>query len=185
MKYVSLDIETTCLSPRQPSNIMAVSFVVEDTEVDIPLLDLPHFTCLVDQGLFSGSAFALSLNSWILNDIANQKAKNPKYQVLSAIEWPFQALHFLDQHFSSYKKITFAGKNLGIFDIQFMPQSIKDRINARIIDPGPMFLDWSKEKPVPSLGEIKDSLGFGDDVSHDPREDALDVIRVLRTTYKK
>jgi len=52
MKYASLDLETTGLfesGGRGPDKILQISIVVEDTDVDTPVNELPHLTLIVKQ----------------------------------------------------------------------------------------------------------------------------------------
>lgn len=71
MIYESFDLETTCLNPRIPANILGVASVREDsTKGNVPLDKLDHFVAVVDPGeSISGSRYALKLNAWILDGI--------------------------------------------------------------------------------------------------------------------
>jgi oligoribonuclease (3'-5' exoribonuclease) len=61
MKYLSLDLETTCLQP-SPKHILQVSMVVEDTDLAlVPVTGLPHFTCFVKHDRIEGEAYALGM----------------------------------------------------------------------------------------------------------------------------
>lgn len=200
MKYVSLDIETTGLNPKTPENILGISMVVEDTsKPDTPLMQLPHFTCFIGHEHISGSPFALHLNAWILKEIDNwlngKPTKYPCYfptgpddKYLAGLNgmypkgtWLEEAMLFLDKHFGT-NRINLAGKNVGCFDLQFLPSMLAERFRSRIIDAGSVLVDWSRDALL-DLGTLKKRAGLGDVVSHDMYEDALDVIAVLRTTY--
>jgi oligoribonuclease len=199
MKYVSMDIETTSLIPSH-RNILMVSMVVEDTKNPLPLEQLPHFTCFVYQKNISGEPMALFMNGWILEILAGKKTSIfPTYfngedfpDWPEDRQWELKALEFLrkylPEHFYSndpnvmQKTIVLAGKNVASFDLQFMPKVIKECFHYQTIDPGSVFIDWSKDRPL-GLGKIKSKCGFSGIVSHNAYEDALDVIRVLRTTY--
>lgn len=186
MKYVSLDLETTGIEVKNPSRILQVSMVVEDTKNLKPLKELPHFTCFIKQEEYTGEPFALAMNSWIL-DIISGRAENTKgYPIYSQKEWISKAEAFINLHFEAGNgKVPFAGKNLGAFDLQFMPQGIRQRVSHRIIDPTSMFINWETDSKPPSLPQIKSRLGIEGEVTHCAYDDALDVIRVLRTTYEK
>ena len=183
MKYVSLDLETTGVLEQDPDNILQISMIVEDTKNIKPLEELPHFTALINRRTFSGESYALSLNSWIF-DILSGRVDNPGYLVLDEREWVSKAVSFLNKHFDPDDgKIVFAGKNVGMFDAQFMPMRLKKRISHRILDPGPMFVDWDKDDKPPGLGLVKERVGLESEVTHDAYDDALDIIKVLRTQY--
>jgi hypothetical protein len=189
MKYVSADIETTCLSPKRPENILGISMVVEDSDhPEVPLASLPHFTCFISHNRVEGTHYALWMNAWILLEINNyHKAKPTKYPVYwgesGASNWVDAAMKFLDHHFGG-QKINIAGKNVAGFDMQFFPEILANRFRHRVIDPGSVMIDWSQQM-CPDLSTLKKRSGLSEVVSHDMYEDALDVIAVLRTTYPR
>jgi len=180
MKYISLDLETTCLTP-SPENILMISMVVENTEDVKPLEELPHFTCFVDQEDFKGSAFALGMNGWILDIISNRVENKTGYPVYCLDSWVPDALEFIKKHFPN-GRANLAGKNVAVFDYQFLPQAIQAKFRHRMIDPGSIFLDWNQDK-IMGLGDVKKTLKLDSYVSHNAYEDALDVIRILRESY--
>jgi hypothetical protein len=184
MKYVSLDLETTCIYDKSPKNILMVSMVVEDTTPPMKALDeLPHFTCFVNYETISGEPFALAMNSWILNYISGRNKNPPPYPVYNGGTWIDPANQFLNAHFTKeFGKIPVAGKNVASFDLQFLPEVLQKRFMHRTIDPTSVFIDFNQQRP-PSLEDVKKSLGLDAEVSHDAREDALDVIKVLRRAY--
>lgn len=189
MKYLSLDLETTCVDPKKPENILMLSMVVEDTDNIRPLSDLPNFTCYFSQNEYTGSAFALSMNGWILEILAgkqpihlpiyNMKNKAFEHDIESFLTTYFGEID--ENHRVTLLPITLAGKNIMGFDFQFLPDWLKDYFSHRAIDPGSVFVDWNIG--IDGLGKLKKKLGLGDKVAHDAYQDALDVIRVLRVKY--
>ena len=182
MKYISIDLETTGLIPA-PENILMVSMVAEDTKNIRPLKDLPNFTCLVDVGEVKGSAYALGLNGWILDYISGRNKNVCPYVIYNAVDWIPKACEFIVQH--SEGKAIAAGKNVASFDMKFLPKEITMRFHHRVIDPGPIFIDWENDSVPPDLGQCKDRVGLAGPITHDAYEDALEVIAVLRTKYVK
>lgn len=81
-----------------------------------------------------------------------------------------------------------AGKNFGTFDKIFLERlphwKRVFKARSRILDPGILFIDWKNDKTVPSLGLCKKRAGYGDVISHNAYEDALDVISILRKSYE-
>lgn len=74
MKYVSLDIETTGLSPVH-HDVLEVGAVLDDLSVQAPLGELPRFHCYVlphDEKGYRGDPFALAMNHRILDRIAKR-----------------------------------------------------------------------------------------------------------------
>lgn len=182
MRYVSIDLETTGLDPRN-DQILQIAAVVEDTQkAYLELEELPRFVCFVKRERYFGQAFALQLNSWIFKILAG--VQKTEYPILFPDAARNKLLEFFKAHFGD-EKVVVAGKNAAGFDIPFLRNLEYDDEAAplpfhhRTIDPGSMFIDWSKKTP-PALYELT-----GKQVSHDALEDALDVITVLRKGYAK
>lgn len=200
MRYISLDLETTCVTPslRDPEKIIGMSMVVEDsTQSHIPVNYLPHCTFLIDQEVFTGEPYALQMNHKFLKQIADSKNKNKNgslsYIVYNKNEWLQVAKQFVIEHFpdcnSSDPYVKFkarppvAGKNVSNFDLHFLPTELKELFDHRVIDAGNLFIDWSTNH-LPGLSQVKKQAGMSNTkVSHDMYHDALDVISCLRTTY--
>jgi len=182
MKYISLDLETTCLEPMVPENILMLSMVVEDTDhPEIPDYELPHFTCYFKnpKDKYTGSASALGMNNWIFDVISGKSATDYPIYDINGNDFEKKILIFLYNNFGAYEKITLAGKNVAVFDYQFLPEWLQKCFRRRMIDPGSVFIDF-KDKKIKSLLELKMELKVEGFVSHDAYDDALDVIRILR-----
>lgn len=176
MRYVSLDIETTGLRP-QRDQILQLAMVVEDSRYpEVPVTELPYFCCLVKHEEYQGNAYALSLNAWIL-DLISGRVRHPTYPIYTQNEMVVIANAFLNDHLGLLGQINVAGKNAAGFDIPFLPTALSDRFRHRVIDPGSVFVDWSKDR-LPALGDLLDAP-----VSHDALGDARDVITCLRRSY--
>lgn len=182
MKYVSLDLETISLA-RDPKNILMFSFVVEDSKKETALADLPHITGIITKKVYSGTPQALAMNSGLFEIVAMQRDLPIGWRFYSELEWAYSVQKFLIKHFGD-KKIVAAGKNIASFDVQFLPDDLKNRFDHRYIDPGPMMIDWTKDKRVPGLKTIKERLGIDGDVKHNAYDDAIDTISILRKLYK-
>lgn len=209
MFYVSLDIETTCISPKQPDRILQIAMIAEDSDKpQVPINELPHFSAIiVPDGEINGSLTALAMNQWILVAIELFKSKSlyadfeKQYLALGisqdTLTRAYQGWHgnrfgsleyiiseanrWLDDNFGERNHINVAGKNIAGFDMQFLPIELSKRFRHRCIDPGSVFIDWSK-RALPSNDEINKKLKIKP-VSHDALDDARDVIYQLRTTY--
>lgn len=189
MKYLSLDLETTCLQP-SPKHILQVSMVVEDTlKREVPVTQLPHFTCFVKHNRIEGEAYALGMNAWILDLISGRdKNQTSPYPIYAAPDpspqgtWVDMAQRFLNEHFGN-NKITVAGKNVAGFDIPFLPINISRNFRHRVLDPGSLFVNWMEDEYPPDFAKCKQRAGIDTPVAHDAREDAMDVIRCLRMFY--
>lgn len=180
MRYLSLDLETTSLVPDE-NNILQMSFVLEDTsDPTRPVQTLDNFTCFIKQDEIKGQPYALAMNAWILDIISGRS--EGKYPILSK-EDAFRHLKiWLIHHFGNSKPVL-AGKNVGTFDFQFLPKDIQRLFSRRFIDPGPMLIDWHNDEVPPGLTECLRRSGINTEVTHDARQDAIDVIEILRRFY--
>lgn len=186
MKYISLDTETTSATIKTPANLLMLSMVVEDTENIVPVTELPHFTCYLGKNddTYTGSAGAIAMNGWIFEILAGKKEANyPIYDITDPF-FKVAVEDFFTKHIGMQRKFL-AGKNVATFDLFFLPKWLKDHFKARVIDPGSVFVDFKSEEVMKSLGSLKKQFGMKDPVTHDAREDAMDVIRILRKKYVK
>lgn len=78
MKYVSIDIETTGLDPKQ-DQILEFGAIVEDTNEQLPFESIPKFRAIFLYERLSGSPFALYMNKEIIKEIADAKKPYLEY----------------------------------------------------------------------------------------------------------
>lgn len=208
MKYVSFDVETTGLDTRL-DQVLQVAMVAEDSsKPEVPIEELPTFTCLVEHDRYAGSAFALALNAPIFKALADAQPATAGYKAStirgrhtavwadwgsrgasSFDSWEAQAAMFLSRVYAgdegrppAPRTVILAGKNVAGFDLQFVTSpSLRKLFSHRVLDIGSVFADFDKEK-LPSLDEIKADFGITT-AAHDALDDARDVIRALRTLY--
>jgi oligoribonuclease len=85
--------------------------------------------------------------------------------------------------------INVAGKNFGTFDKIFLERLPRWKqlieVRNRILDPAILFVDWTEDRALPGLDLCKRRAQIPGSVTHNALEDAIDVVNVLRTTYKK
>ena len=80
-----------------------------------------------------------------------------------------------------------AGKNFANFDNKFLErlprwkQALKAR--GRTIDPSILFVDWKNDEAVPGLSLCKERAKMDPHVTHNAIDDAMDIIKLLRTQY--
>ena len=127
--YLSIDIETTGLDP-SCDQILQLAAVCP----------LGGYNVFVSHGRYSGNAFALSLNSWILEILS----KGKDYRIVPA--------DYLYDHFVGWLKevkldchrIFALGKNFGAFDRQFL-NALDPRFDKlfhyRSLDVGSLYAD--------------------------------------------
>lgn len=89
MKYLSIDIETTGLSPEN-HQILSIGVIVEDTNNKLPFEEVPKFHCAIVKEDITGGLFALNLNrdliqtinSWNVVDEKGKKQIEEDYGML-------------------------------------------------------------------------------------------------------
>ena len=120
MKYVSLDLETTALEPGNGS-ILSIAMIVVDTEVvtkDTPLKELPSLHLLIGDANLFGEAYALNMNSKLIESIVKEgEGFNGEYVFWEDVEDRIKS--FLIEHFDELKGINILGKNVG-FDLEWL-----------------------------------------------------------------
>jgi len=169
MRYISFDLETTGLV-RDPNNILQIAAVVEDTtQPHTPVEDLPTFVCFVKHPVYTGSAYALQMNSWILQVLAG--VSETPYPIHSLEEAMNNLTGFIKAQFGEEKPYV-AGVNVGTFDLQFLPLTVKELFHRRHIEAGSVLIDWEKGPKV-----------FSSECTHDALEDVRLVIEKLRVQY--
>lgn len=167
MKYISLDLETTGLDPHK-DRVIQIGAVIEDTENIMPLEALPTFEMYLKHERVEESWFAINRNRELI-------AQAQEHGLPADRVWDL--FHtWVDEAFP-LGPAPAAGKNVGSFDMQFLPRRVKYLFFHRYIDPGSVFIDWNSEKP-PSLTSL-----LGRNVKRTAVEDARDVIEVLRRSY--
>lgn len=187
MKYASIDGEMTGLDFER-CEIIEIAIVVENTNpVEVgglprfPDVDaLPYFraTCWPEhRACWEPEAYEMHQK----NGLVDELKANPG---MSRARFWDTARSFLIAHFG-HGKITVAGKNFNGFDRRFMPKEIESMFHHRVLDPGPMFVDWNAEC-LPSLADLMQRFKLDQGVIHHRAlDDARDVVRVLRQSYMK
>ena len=190
MHYVSIDLETTGTNPDR-NQIIEFGAVIENTNKNTPLEDLPRFKRIIKHPEYIGQAFALELNARIFKELVNPTgaAQICKPEELAEAFKSFLVNNGFDLDKQGYVRLVAAGKNFGNFDLQFLnnlPQWREHiRISHKILDPAMYYIDFSRDHELPSLEECKIRAGLEETtVTHDALDDALDVIKLLRQQYK-
>jgi oligoribonuclease len=83
--------------------------------------------------------------------------------------------------------VNVAGKNFATFDKKFIDKIDKFhnfvRFRQRVLDPSPLFADWTNDIALPDLTTCKERAGLDPFVSHDSLDDAWDVVQLFRKFY--
>lgn len=184
--YVSIDIETTGL-PWTWCQILEVGAVIDDWRS--PLDQLPRFHCYIVHDRIVGEPYALSMNAAILKRIADrEKPENREYRFFTPAATVSGLRSFINTAFADLPDdtpVVAAGKNYARFDERFLNQlpGFSDiKMLHRSIDPGMRYWDPRIDKVPPDTKTCLNRAGFDTDVKHDAINDALDVIRLIRTS---
>jgi hypothetical protein len=213
MKYVSIDIETTGLNPETCQILSVGLVVEDTNNPlpleDLPKLEIGIVHENITGELF---AINMNTNLlWDINDynectsserrVVISQNTGREYlkedQVATAILTFLLSNDVFDDQEDSVSKIncknhpplyfTAAGKNFASFDLKFLERLPRwkqyFKVRSRVLDPAILFVDWTSDKDVPSLGVCKQRAHLDPIVSHNAGEDALDVISLLRTQY--
>lgn len=201
MVYVAIDIESTSLSEKT-GQILSFGAVIEDTVNVKPLEELPKLHCVVIHDYIKGEPFALNMNKDIIEMIKEfpkfdnfmhfeQKygAKAVYEDSLAEVFYNFLLINGFSKGGQGKVEINVAGKNVKGFDLCFLEllPNWNDliRTHQRTIDPAILFVDWKEDKTLPNLSKCLERANFTDtEVAHDALEDAIDIIKVLRTKYE-
>jgi len=194
MKYISIDIETSGLDPGK-HEIMEFAAVLEDTEKDTTVEELPYFHAIFDheEVLWDMKTleFHQKLGNLIYWDYRNQD------------NWPgdtcWMGLRDLVEQFKMWLKdrarvglskhrqfeFNIAGKNPH-FDLSFLNEveDWEDDIapHHRVLDPAILFWLPRKDGTLPNMQQCLDRANNNKwTVKHRALDDARDTIRLIRT----
>jgi len=184
MRYIALDLETTGLNPKT-DQILSVGMVIEDTNNQEPLDQLPKLHLYVIRNRISGSVAAIAMNKDIIDSLNLYNNIGVVREDVTFVQ-PNQIIHFICAFLGANGMwrlpVTIAGKNPN-FDISFLKELEgynKIGIGSRILDPTILYTKFSTDWSPPDLRECLERAGIDKRVSHDAIEDSLDVIRLLR-----
>jgi len=160
--YCSLDIETSGLDPNN-NQILEIGAVLDNGG---PLDRLPTFSRAIYWPMITGSPVALHMNRRLLHTRGDSLTT-----VLNRL-----------RQFLGDRSVTFAGKNFGSFDYQFLRQHSEwahIRHSYRFLDVGSMF--WlPADEEVPDLQECLNRARIDHKINHVAVDDAMAVVKLIR-----
>ena len=197
MRFISIDIETTGLDP-ETCQILQIGLVIEDTNNLKPLEDLPRLSIILDHESYTGQATAISMNYNLFKILGGlqgltkeERMAYRKTHSIFPVGTASRAIYawLADNWFSANESgaipIIAAGKNFATFDKVFLQRlpswNSCIQIQQRVIDPAILLVDWQTDTSLPNLNSCIKRCGISGEVSHDALDDALDVLRVLRS----
>lgn len=208
LKYISLDIETTGLDPDR-HQVLEIGLQPDNLELDEIPLHLATRIVIVRNNLYIETHLC-EMHQELIKEIDEQRARledDDGYVVEISEEgittvytWPEKLQDALLDTFGRYHnsgeyqekfstkggKFVLAGKNIQVFDLPFILQTIpmyydqiSARIHRRVLDPGPMYTESFDELP-PSLDECADRAGLKEVSDHTAISDARLVCKLIR-----
>jgi len=182
MPYVSIDIETTGLDP-ETCQILEIGAVWD--EWTRPIHELPVYHRLVCYRDYRGNAYALALNANLLRRLSGQR--EPCWRDPDQVADDFAAW-LRDCGWDGQRGLTPAGKNFASFDRQFLKRLPRFeqvvKLHHRTLDPAILFWRPEDEK-LPDSKTCYERAGLDGKVAHTAVEDALAVVRLIRTGIKR
>ena len=188
--YIALDIETTGLE--DGSQVLQVAAIFDDWKKPVKELDARSFLVDNSDEIYNGrlEPFALAMNAWIFEAIGDEKRAKSTHIIYKTPKARSVFREFLLECYDKLggKSLTFAGKNIGEFDLKhlringFFEGIPRGVISHRNIDIGALYLP--EFGYVPTQVEINKLTGRKE-VTHDALDDATDVVCAIRTKLKK
>lgn len=189
MVYISLDIETTGLKPKE-HDILEIGAYIEDTNKFVGRELLPTFHVYVWKETYRGNAYALAMNARILKKITELHDSNdpslvkPEEVAIKFGQFIFEHRHFWpeDKFINQAGPFNLAGKNLAGFDLPFLNELAgwsQLRFHRRILDPAILYHE-PDDTVLPDVSLCKKRAGLPELVTHEALDDSWDVIRLLR-----
>jgi len=189
MRYVSIDIETTGLD-WDKCQVLAIGAITEDTANPLPYHLKPKFRWLIKHEELHWEPVAKAMNEKLMTEFENPVTSKTfigtPAEVVQMLRGYLLATGFKQE--KGKVKVLAAGKNFAGFDRMFLDRlpgfNELISIKRRALDPALLYTDLLNDEEPPSLEECKRRAGIEDTaVSHDPLEDAWDVVRLLRAKY--
>lgn len=191
MKYVSIDIETTGLSPVD-NQMIEIGLVVEDTAAKKPIDELPRRRILIPSRQYQINTYCMNLHRTLFEMLDQVDWKRlmsegsyrhaPKTYFATPGKIEFIIAPWLEKHMGKDCKFVVAGKNFYGFDYNFMRPYLQNvKFHHRALDPCTLFLLDSDIVP-PDLPTCCERAGIDISGYHTAVGDALTVIELLRHT---
>lgn len=179
MRYAAIDIETTGLNPER-CQVLELACVVE-TDWRTPADLLPTFRRVIWHDEVRGDVRALAMNARLIEEMAN----GPLTAEFGAAVMGLA--DFLKEHFGD-AAVTFAGKNVGSFDYQFLRRDrLWERVRHkhRFIDVGNLWWEPATDACLPDLAECQRRAGQHPRVAHDAVDDCRAVVECVRAKFRR
>jgi oligoribonuclease (3'-5' exoribonuclease) len=181
-RYAAIDIETTGLNP---ATCQVVEFgCVVETDWQTPVSQLPRLHLLVEHRFVMGEPVALAMHHDLLTELAKPEPERA-YETVAPSQVADRLQAFLAPIFGDQAP-TLAGKNFGMFDHRFLsalPGWDSFRHRHRVIDPGMLWWNPSKDAAIPSTGECLSRAKIASALTHRAVDDCEAVIRLVRRKF--
>lgn len=186
-KFVSIDIETTGLDS-ETCDIIEIGAVIDDWLDPLPLP--PTFHCYVQQDMYRGQPYALSLHPKIFRRIATKEDgydyEYPKYAVRRLGIWMRDNGAYTPDPDNPKREAqaVVAGKNFAMFDDRFL-RKLPDfdshvKYHHRVLDPAMLYWNPLTDTKPPGTEICMKRAGLDGEVAHTALEDAIIVAKLIQ-----
>ncbi len=185
MKYLSIDLETTGLEPKNCQILEIACILADTTDSQTPVENLPMFHHRVFHKTIRGEPYALWLNAELIKQMPPEK----QGIYLFPLEIWQELANWLNKlGFSDKNKLHISGKNFGMFDSKFLdelPVWSWCWFRHRLLDPAMLYFDPLKDDKVPDTKECikRAGLDWDEKKLHTAVDDARLVIHLLRRGF--
>ena len=174
---------------------MQFAAVIDDLNNPLPIEKLPKFQTYFTQPTYNGEPYALGMHPQIFKKIADAQKRRIEEnefgeRFLNILDLPSALKYFLQKNGVAEDqktgriRITVAGKNVGMFDLPFLNEKLKNgwgniTILHRVIDPAILYY-LPGDKNLPDSATCLERAGMAGEVAHTALEDAIMVIKLIR-----
>lgn len=193
MNYLSIDIETTGLTPNLDQ---VLEFCAVADDFTTPMGKLPYFERIVKRETVRGNPFALSMNADILQEISKSKVGHAQSGVRNfgccsedQLLYQFAAwINELGAWGFNPMNLKIGGHNAAGFDVQFIKRlpGYGETVNFhhRVLDVGSLYFEPTDHE-LPGTQKCLTRAGFGENspLLHRAYPDALQAVKLIRRHY--
>lgn len=195
MKITAVDLETTGLNPKR-CQILEIGLAIFDFQnpqhQNCSIEELPTFSTYVfnSDNSIQGEYYAINMNQKIIERILHREDPeiSKLYDFCPIEQLTTKVSNFLQQHYQPEEQIILAGKCHDALDIPFLKQHSKlwetNNFHFKIVEPAMLFFDPNQDQEPPGLETCLKRAGINKKVTHNALDDALDVIRLLRSKFE-
>lgn len=199
MKYFSVDLETTGVD-EDKHQIIEIGAVFDDLKNPKPIDELESYHTYVEHDEYTLSPYVLGMHSdqgtGIFNKIHKYKQRGQGVSEREALDGLYSFIcqnQYID--LEDNPTVTFAAKNLTVFDTRFLQKAISRNYNEEFpnkwhkirqyhMDPAILYMNPEEDYAPPGFKDCLKRAGFENTVSHKAVDDAKQVVQLIRHHFE-